>query len=120
VHRHATLKLPGTKISAGPVVDMLSFLGADQKVWSDGLQRKLMRAVLDRMSGHDSESLLGLLQKTFAYITVPGLQDIPIAILGKLDSTEMPDELVEECTKEEHYAHLPVEIRRRLWVKVSP
>jgi len=28
----------------------------------------------------------------------------------------MPEELVYECCKPEYYPHLPLEIRRRLWV----
>jgi len=58
-----------------------------------------------------------LLERSFHYITIPGLQEIPLAILEKMDEQEMPQELVEECTKPQIYSQLPTSIKRCLWAK---
>eukprot|EP00899_Mesostigma_viride_P024734 jgi/Mesvir1/5445/Mv15502-RA.3 len=102
-----------------PLVLMLEHMGMSRtQVYQETVQLA-MAAVLRCIPKLSPERLLTMLHETFAYIGIPELRAVPIAVMERLRI--IPSDFLRQLSADEEFFNgLPIEVQRQVWEQDLP
>ena len=97
-----------------PLLGLLDQLGLGRAESHRYIVEQALEVLLSRIPSLPPERLLGLLEETFPYITIPDLRAVPLAVLDRL--RPVPATFLKQLASDrEIFWELPVGVQRQAW-----